>query len=408
MKKKETEHFHELLIIGAGASGLMAAIRAARQGVDVALLEHTDKIGRKLLITGNGRCNLTNQIQRPEYYRSHHCQTAWQIVSKFTKDDTIAFFQELGLLLRERSGGIYPWSNQAASVLRVLKSELYYLGIPIYYRAEPIKLYKDKKRGCFCCETEGARYFGKKLILAAGSKAAEKTGSDGSGYALAHMLGHSIYPPLPALVPLIAKEPYFRRLAGVRAEGKITLYGNGREMASDIGELQITEYGISGIPAFQVSRYAAEALYEKKHVTAELDFCPCLTVQELEYRIEKQKKKGIRTREALIGILNEKLADELHTRTENRKELAERIKCFPATITGTKGFDFCQVCAGGVPLTEIDPETMESKREKGLYLAGELLDVDGACGGYNLQWAWASGHLAGASAAAGIKGEYIL
>ncbi len=395
MKRKETEHFHDLLIVGAGASGLMAAISAARQGVKVALLEHTDKIGRKLLITGNGRCNLTNQIQRPEYYRSHHGQIAWQVISNFTEDDTIAFFQDLGLVIRERNGGIYPWSNQAASVLRVLKSELFHLGITVYYRAEPVKLYRDEKRACFCCETRNECYLGKALILAAGSQAAEKTGSDGSGYMLARMFGHSIYPPLPALVPLMAKESCFHRLSGVRAEGRITLYADGKELASDVGELQLTEYGISGIPAFQVSRYASEALYQKRYVTAELDFCPNLTVQELEDLIERQTQKGIRTREVLIGILNEKLADEFHSITENEKELARRIKCFSSTITGTKGFDHCQVCAGGVPLTEIDPSTMESKKTKGLYLAGELLDVDGACGGYNLQWAWASGYLAG-------------
>lgn len=404
MKKKETEHFHELLIIGAGASGLMAAISAAHQGVDVALLEHTDKIGKKLLITGNGRCNLTNQVQRLEYYRSHNTQIAWQIVNKFTKEDTIALFQGLGLLTRERNGGIYPWSNQAVSVLKVLKSEIFRLGVTIYYRTVPVTIYQDK-RGLFCCETEdGCRYNSKKLVLASGSKAAAKTGSDGSGYVLAHTLGHSIYPPLPALVPLTAEGLSFRKLTGVRAEGKITLYANDRILASDVGELQLTEYGISGIPAFQVSRYAAEALYQKNKVMAELDFCPSLTEQVLGDLIEIQVKKGIRIREVLIGILHEKLADEFCSITEKRN-LVRQIKHCLITITGTKEYEYCQVCSGGVPLTEIEPNTMESKIIKGLYFAGELLDVDGACGGYNLQWAWTSGHLAGISAAERIKGE---
>lgn len=407
---KKREIYHKLLVIGAGASGMMAAIQAARAGIDTAILEHTDKIGKKLLMTGNGRCNLTNLEQRADCYRSRDCKTAWQILHSFTERDTIDFFRGLGLLTRERDGYVYPWSNQAASVLRVLKGELYRLHVPVYYRSETERLYKDTKSGKFFCVTGDSCFKSDRLILAAGSKAAAKTGSDGSGYALAGMLGHSCYPVLPALVQLTAKEGCFQRLAGVRAEGKATVYVGGRKMAEDTGELQLTAEGISGIPVFQVSRFASEGLYRKDKVRAELDFCPCLSERELYGFLDGRIGGGARVKEVLCGILNEKLAQEIVAMIDHSMEgtdfmpregerLVGLIKRFPVMVTGTKGFESCQVCMGGVPLSELCPSTMESAITKGLYLAGELLDVDGICGGYNLQWAWTSGYLAGRSAA---------
>ena len=184
MRKEEIRH--ELLIIGGGAAGLMAAITAARAGADVAIAEHTDKIGKKLLVTGNGRCNLTNLHQTPQCYRSGDADVAWSVVSAFTQKDTISFFKELGLLTRDREGYVYPYSNQAGSLLRVLKTELFRLHIPVYYRTQIQNIYKEN--GKFVCETEEKNYIAGKLILATGSKAAPKTGSDGSGYALAKEL----------------------------------------------------------------------------------------------------------------------------------------------------------------------------------------------------------------------------
>lgn len=406
MKKEEIQH--ELLVIGGGAAGMMAAISAARAGADTAILEHTDKIGKKLLMTGNGRCNLTNYFQRPDCYRSSDPERAWKVLRSFTERETTDFFQEIGLLTREKAGYVYPYSNQASSVLRVLKAEMYRLHIPVYYRTELIGIQKIKTG--FVCNTTNKNYRSKRLILAAGSKAAAKTGSDGSGYELARKLGHSVLPVLPALVQLTAEEDCFKRLSGIRTEGRITLYIDGKKTAQDTGELQLTEYGISGIPVFQVSRYAAEGILCKSKVSAELDFCPVLSETELEAWIEKQKPR--KSREILSGIVNDKLAEvlaELSELPEKRTELLQirhlvrLVKRFPVTVTGTKGFEQCQVCMGGVPLSEIDPATMESVLTEGLYLAGEILDVDGICGGYNLQWAWTSGHLAGASAGNEIR-----
>lgn len=397
MRREEIRH--ELLIIGGGAAGLMAAITAARAGADVAILEHTDKIGKKLLVTGNGRCNLTNLYQMPQCYRSGDSDAVWSIVSAFTQKDTIAFFDELGLLTRDRGGYVYPYSNQAGSLLRVLKTELFRLHIPVYYRAQIQRIRKENDH--FRCETEEKRYYADKLILATGSKAAPKTGSDGSGYALAKELGHTVTEIYPALVQLLAKEKCFRKLAGIRADAGVKLYVDEKIVSEDMGEVQLTEYGISGIPVFQISRYAAEGLATGKKVKVQIDFCPALEERKLTEWIEKKLHDGIRIREILCGILNEKLAEyfaESVASDESLGEIIQNIKCFPVTITGTKDFEQCQVCMGGVPLSEIDAESMESRLVKGLYFAGELLDVDGICGGYNLQWAWSSGHLAGQKA----------
>ncbi|MBP3544240.1 MAG: aminoacetone oxidase family FAD-binding enzyme, partial [Lachnospiraceae bacterium] len=367
MRKEEIRH--ELLIIGGGASGLMAAIAAAREGADAAILEHTDKIGKKLLVTGNGRCNLTNLKQSMECYRSGDLDAAWRVVSAFSQKDTIFFFEELGLLTKDRGGYVYPYSNQAGSLLRVLKTELFRLHIWVYYRTEIQRIYKMD--GHFICETADKRYIGKKVILATGSKAAPRTGSDGSGYALAKELGHTVTNVYPALVQLLAKEKCFKMLAGIRADAKVELYLNEKLIAEDIGEVQLTEYGISGIPVFQISRYAAEGLAEGKKVSVEIDFCPALKEQKLQELIEKRIQLGIRMREILCGILNEKLAEYFAESfapdkvskadkvgagvvDESLRKLIQSIKGFKVTIIGTKDFEQCQVCMGGVPLSEID------------------------------------------------------
>ncbi len=398
---RKEEIRHELLIIGGGAAGLMAAIAAARAGADAAIVEHTDKIGKKLLVTGNGRCNLTNLHQTPRCYRSGDADAAWSVVSAFTQKDTISFFEELGLLTRDREGYVYPYSNQAGSLLRVLKTELFRLHIPVYYRTQIQNI--RKKNGQFVCETEEKKYIAGKLILATGSKAAPKTGSDGSGYALAKELGHTVTEIYPALVQLLAKEKCFKNLAGVRADAGVKLYVDEKLAAEDIGELQLTEYGISGIPVFQISRYASEGLATGKKIKVEIDFCPALKQQELKEWIEKRLQMGIRMREVLCGILNEKLAEYFAEGYGKQRELAQSIKHFKVTITGTKDFEQCQVCMGGVSLSEIDADSMQSRLTEGLYFAGELLDVDGICGGYNLQWAWSSGHLAGIRAAQAVS-----
>lgn len=398
---------HEIMVVGGGASGIMAAIAAKMAGADVAILEHTDKIGKKLLVTGNGRCNITNLLQKPEYYRGHNPEKAWDIITHFTEKDTMLFFKELGLLMKAKGNYVYPYSNQAYSVVNSLKAALRRFSIPIYYRTNLIKI--EKKTQGFYGVTEKKHFYAEKVILATGSKAAEKTGSDGSGYALAKELGHTIVPVLPALVQVLVMEKEIERLAGVRMDGSITLYIEDKEKAFEKGEIQFTEYGISGIAVFQVSRFVSEAWDEGKAIRAELDLCLEMEEGELKSWIEEQQEKENSLLDILTGLVNDKLARKIALSEERMADrLVKKIKHFPITILGTKGFADCQVCMGGVPLTEVKGDTMESLIIDGLYFAGELLDVDGICGGYNLQWAWSSGWLAGASAAANAilqKGE---
>lgn len=401
---------NRVIIIGGGASGLTAAISAAKAGAEVTILEHTDKIGKKILATGNGRCNLTNELQHENFYRGSSPDFAGFVLEQFGLEDTLLFFKEMGLVTKSKRGYIYPYSEQASSVLEVLKSELNRLKIKVLYNVHIKKIERKKTFMLFADETFQAD----SLILAAGSKAAPVTGSDGSGYLLAARLGHTVVKPLPALVQLKASEKCFQKLSGIRTDAEIVLFINGEEKTREHGELQLTKYGISGIPVFQISRYAAKALDQGEKVGAAIDFAPIYSFFELYEWIDRNSRQNEQktAEELLTGFLNRKLAGVLLKKAEieaqkwagcltdkQKKQLAGVIKNFHVTITGTNSFEQAQVCAGGVNTNEVNPKTMESRLVKGLYFAGEILDIDGACGGYNLQFAWSTGYLAGRSAA---------
>ena len=379
-----------VIVVGGGASGLMAAISAAKSGASVCILEHNEKLGKKILATGNGRCNFSNRLQEPSCYRSSQRNFPWQVIEQFPAEKTIAFFEELGICTRDRGGYLYPGSDQAASVLEVLQMEIERLQIPVEYGVQICGIVKKKEQ--FEIRTATKRYHCQKLILATGSKASPVTGSDGSGYQYAKDLGHTIAPVLPALVALHAKENFFAALAGVRIQGKVTLFVDGTKCAEDTGELQLTKYGISGIPVFQVSRYASEGLYREKEVIAVLDLAPNVTEKEMDdiLRLRIRRHPERKMTEFFTGMYHQKFS---------------QTKSLRITIKGTNDFDQAQICAGGVRTEEVDPKTMESHYVSGLYFAGELLDVDGICGGYNLQWAWSSGFVAGKCAAQSSIGE---
>lgn len=403
-------------IIGAGPAGMMAAITAAKSGADVTLMEHNDRIGKKILSTGNGRCNYTNEFQGPEYYRSDNNSFPWKVVQAFPADTVISYFEELGIMPKNKNGGLYPFSEQAAAVLDVLRMEIERLHISVVTSAHVKEIVKQKQGFRIVAEVEQKekRYLADKVILSTGSKAAAKLGSDGSGYALAKALGHHIIPVVPALVQLKCKEAYFKSLAGIRLQGKVSLYVNEVLMGEDTGEVQLTDYGISGIPVFQISRYAARGLYEKKQVYAVLDILPQMSESELfDYLWKRKEERPLKEMESFFtGIFNKKLIPvllknagiSLHKKVGEltKKELhllVKGIKSWNVTISGTNSFEQAQVCAGGIDTREIEPSTMESNIVPGLYFAGEIVDVDGICGGYNLQWAWSSGYLAGKGAA---------
>lgn len=397
----------EVIVVGAGASGLASAIEAARCKASVTVLEHTSKAGKKLLATGNGKCNLTNLAMPEGALRGGKPEFIKEVLSKVSVGDAMNFFRDLGLVLTDRNGYVYPNTGQASSVAEALLFELERLEVPILYDCNVSRIGKD-----LALQTSRGEMKAEAVILAAGSMAAPKTGSDGSGYGLAEALGHHIIKPLPALVQLRCKEKWYKQAAGVRTEALVTLKVNGKKAASDRGELQFTDYGISGIPVFQVSRFAARAVEEGKTVTAELDFFPDMDFKTMQdFLFSRKNKFSSRPgAEFLHGILNQKLAHILlkisgiakeragDITASEIKRLCTFIKELETTVISANSFDQAQVCSGGIDLGEVNPFTMESKLVKGLYLAGEILDVDGICGGYNLQWAWSSGILAGRNA----------
>jgi predicted Rossmann fold flavoprotein len=399
---------NHVIIVGGGASGLMAAIMAARKKHRVTILEHKEKPGKKILATGNGKCNYTNLVQRPDCYRGGDASFALKVINQFNVDKTLEFFLDLGVYPKVRNGYVYPNSEQAASVAEslLLEAKLLNINIQCDVHVEKIKINTDG----FLIHTTKGNYTANKVILAAGGCASPGHGSDGSGFALAKMLGHTVIKPLPALVQLKSGEKYFKTLAGVRAEGAIKLVGNYSILAEEKGEILLAAYGVSGIPVMQVSRFAAKALEEKQKVDLLIDFLPQLNQSELlellRTRMQRNKEKTIE--QVFIGLLNNKLVyvclNQIGIKPEQscnevkQKQLqaiAKQLKEWRVPINGTNSFEQAQVSAGGVAVTEINPHTMESKLVKGLYFTGEIVDVDGTCGGYNLQWAWSSGAVAG-------------
>ena len=406
----------QVLIIGGGASGLMAAITAARNGAKVTLLEKNRQTGKKLLVTGNGRCNFTNRNQELSNYRTDRPDLVKEALESFSVDDTVDFFESLGILTKERNGYLYPGSGQASSIADVLRLTAVKEGVKIACDTKALTVKKINDR--FAVETEGWTYEADALILACGSKAAPETGSDGDGYTFAESMGHTVVDPLPALTGLCVAEKDGGKAAGVRADGAVTLQ-IGEEKYCESGELQFTSYGLSGIPVFQISRYAARALNQGIECSVTLDLCPLRKRDQVLTRLKDRRAYTQERRGAavLLGMFPDKLCCLLLERAgislkkhggdwtdEDCERLASQIKGLHFTISRCRGYEQAQICTGGVPLTELDHTTMESRRVPGLYLTGELIDVDGACGGYNLQWAWTSGYLAGRAAAQEQKG----
>lgn len=397
---------YDVIIVGGGASGMMAAICAAENKKKVLLLERMDKPGKKILATGNGRCNLSNSYLDGNCYRGNQPHFAYSMLEQFGPEELIHFFESLGMLSTEQNGYYYPASLQASTVTDVLTAKMRSLSVEIVTGVEVEHVRKQKE--CFLVTAGKRKWESKNVILSAGGCAQEKLGSNGSGYRLAKELGHKITDTFPALVALEAKGKYFQLISGVRNVSQITVYANGQIIAKERGEVQFTKYGISGIPVFQISRFVIDALRKKKKVQIILNLMPdMLTLEETAEQFKRNCSYKT-TEEFFQGFLNKKLVYGILQRLgiEPKKpikqlsrkayeEILEMIRYFPIEVTGYKGYDMAQVTAGGVATKEIIPGTLESKILKGLYMTGELLDVDGTCGGYNLQWAFTSGYIAG-------------
>ena len=384
-----------IIIVGAGASGLMAAIKAAAIGAAVTVLEQNDRPGRKICATGNGRCNMTNLNNIENAYRGSHPEFVKDALKQFSVKDTLSFFQKLGICTTDRSGWIYPRSNQAQSIVDVLTMKARSLKVKL--KTNQYVTGVSFTDGHWNVHTNGWTYTCDAVILANGSKASSVAGSSESGYEISRSLGHHLIEPLPALTALKCRGDFFSGWSGVRTEGKVTLYINGTPETSQQGELQLTDYGISGIPVFQISRYAIRAIYEKKKVELSINFFPELTKQELQEYLGRRKNDCPykNEKELLTGLFPEKLIRVLSA----QKDLISAITDFRLSVKSGLSFEQAQICSGGVDTSEVDSHTMESRLHKGLYFAGELLDIDGTCGGYNLQWAWSSGATAGIHAA---------
>ena len=416
---------NDVIIVGAGASGMVAGICAARRGKKVLIIDRMAKPGKKIYATGNGKCNYTNLEYDYDSYRGEDTSIVGEVIERFNAENTIDFFEELGILAKNKNGYIYPYSEQASSVVEVLLMELDNLGVKILLEENVEKIVKNgnsnidksieidsdgiNKDYCKKCNkyedkeeytvvTDKNKHVCSKVILATGGMASPKLGSNGSGYALAESLGHSIVKPNKALVQLKTKGKEYKSLSGVRIQGKVTMYIEGEDRRTNYGEFVFTDYGISGIPIMQLSRYAAVGLSKKKKVRIELDFYADIDDKELLVLLRNRQKNCYYkdNYELLIGMINSKLAVYIDRKSNGRLEAMIRyMKKLPMEIVDTNSWDNAQVTAGGVSTKEIDSKTMESNLSKGLYITGELMDIDGTCGGYNLQWAWATGYIAG-------------
>ncbi len=407
----------DVIVIGGGASGLVSAIYATKAGAKVCLLEKNNTCGKKILITGNGRCNYWNSDQSMNHYHTRNKEVLEKILQKDYSKEVLSFFNSIGIIPKIKEGYFYPNSNQAISIQTALLKEAQINEVEIITNTEVIFI--EKENHIFKLTTNNGIFKSKKVILATGSKAAPKTGSTGSGYDIAKFLGHSLISPLPALVQLKADAPYLKEWHGIRTDVKISLFENNKYIDSKVGEIQLTDYGISGICTLCLSGGAALSLSKKQKTEVKINFLHQLNIHDknsflnfMEARNKAVKNRNIA--DLLDGILNYKLVNLILKQSKIKREdnwdnlsnnkkylLGDNLTNFNLTITGTNSFDQAQVTTGGIPLTEINPNTLESTKTKGLYLTGELLDVDGDCGGYNLGFAWISGIIAGSN----IKGE---
>ncbi|MDE6405384.1 MAG: aminoacetone oxidase family FAD-binding enzyme [Lachnospiraceae bacterium] len=403
----------QIVVIGGGAAGMMAAIQAAREGAAVTVYEKNDRVGKKILSTGNGRCNFSNEAMGAEFYHGSGTALLDGALSAFGVARTKAFFASLGMRIRERDGYLYPASDQASTVLDLLRYELDRLRVTVH-TGEAVRAFSfDKGKEKFLIRHQGKDLCYDAAILCCGGMAAPNTGSDGDGFRLAERFGHRIVRPVPALAALVCKESFYKQVAGVRCDAALTLRVEGQEAGKERGELQLTDYGLSGIPAFQLCRTAAYALLDKKPVTVRLSFLPDFDGMSCGsfFRERLSAHGGDEMDVFLTGIVNKKISRLLlklsgiretqraeQVSPEAFRRLQELYLSLETVVTGTNGFDRAQVCAGGVDCREVT-ENLMSKKQPGLYFAGEILDIDGLCGGYNLQWAWSSGTVAGRAAA---------
>ena len=405
-----------IVVAGGGAAGMMAAITAARAGARVLLLEPNEKVGRKLYITGKGRCNVTNNCSQEELLASipRNGKFLYSALSRFSPQAVMAFFEELGVPLKtERGGRVFPRSDKAADIVDALFFELRRQGVEVKRDRLTGLRVQDGRLAAVTGEAEGTISGCEALILATGGASYPRTGSTGDGYRLAEQAGHTVVPIRGSLVPLTSDDPCCAQLQGLslRNVGFCVRDHRGKTVFQEQGELLFTHFGLSGPLALSAS---AHMDFAKGQYTAPVDLKPALDRQKLDARLLRdfEARANQDYANALGGLLPRSMAPVFVARTgiaggtkvhdirrEQRRTLLETLKDFSIPLTGVRPVEEAVVTAGGVAVGQVDPKTMESKQASGLYFAGELLDVDGYTGGFNLQIAWSTGYAAGIAAA---------
>lgn len=405
-----------MLIAGGGAAGMMAAVTAARNGRKVCLLEKNEKLGKKLFITGKGRCNITNAadiedlfsavVSNPKFlYSSFYC---------LTNDQVIDFFEELGVKTKvERGGRVFPESDHSSDVIHALEQEMRRLGVEIRLRSEVKEVLISDRRAAGVLLSSGKKLYGDGVVIATGGISYPSTGSTGDGYRFARTCGHKVTELSPSLVPMEVKEWYAKELMGLSLRNiEIKVTAENKKLYEEFGEMLFTHYGVTGPVILSASSIVGKRLKEQE-LTLHIDLKPALTEEQLDRRVlrefeanqNRQFKNAVdslfpaKLRPVIVelsGISEEKKVNEITK--EERIRFVRLIKDFTMTLTSLRGYSEAIITKGGVSVKEIDPGTMESKLVKGLYFAGEVLDLDAVTGGYNLQIAWSTGYLAGMSA----------
>ena len=406
----------KVLVIGGGAAGMMAAVAAAGNGAQVLLLEKNEKLGKKLFITGKGRCNITNAADLEDLFSAvvSNPKFLYSSFYSFTNDQVISFFEELGVQTKvERGGRVFPVSDHSSDVIRALEREMDRLGVEIRLRTEVKELIIENSTVKGVLLSSGKKMYVDAVIAATGGISYPSTGSTGDGYRFAGHCGHKVTELLPSLVPMEVKEWYARELMGLSLRNiEIRVTDGKKKLYQEFGEMLFTHYGVTGPVILSASSIVGKKLKEKE-LTLHIDLKPALTEEQLDKRVlrefeenhNRQFKNAVdslfpsKLRPIMVelsGIPEEKKVHEITK--EERLHFVRLIKDFTMTLSGLRGYKEAIITKGGVSVKEIDPGTMESKLVKGLYFAGEVLDLDAVTGGYNLQIAWSTGYLAGMNA----------
>ena len=405
----------KVIVIGAGPAGMFAAIAAAKNGHSVMLLEKNEKTGKKLFITGKGRCNITNAGDLDTLFANVTTNRKFLYSAFYAYDNVrvIDFFHTHGLKTKtERGNRVFPVSDHSSDVIAVLNQALKQAGVKVRLQAEVSGLWTEENviRGVFL--KNGEKVEGDAVILAAGGFSYQSTGSTGDGYLFAEACGHKIVPVEPSLVPCVAEESYVREMQGLSLKNvRVIIRKDKKILFDEFGEMLFTHFGVSGPLILSASSLVGKEL-KKQRLSMEIDLKPALKKEQLDQRLLRdfENNKNRQFKNALHGLLPAKMLPVLiklsgidpekkinEVTKEERNRLTCLLKAFPMTLTGPRGFDEAIITRGGVCVKEVNPSTMESKRISGLYFAGEVLDLDAMTGGFNLQIAWSTGYLAGSS-----------